>query len=142
MPRESDGELTIVFGPPAEPSLRQHFDAYQAAAWKGRDDEARRYETLEKELFEEIFQGNGEEDSIFDELLSGALETKVRVRRFDFGQSIMRGLWVPTVVIHARDLEFLPGARVVRFPPEAETRNALVAAVGSALKREWVFSLT
>jgi hypothetical protein len=108
-PPAGAGELTFILGPPIEPEQRRAFDDYQAAMAADREQDARRYEALEREYLEVIFtKEQAGEASIFAELLGAALGAPVRVLRTSFDAAMQGGLWVVAVTVSGRDLVFGP----------------------------------
>jgi hypothetical protein len=122
-------ELTFLLGPPADAQQRASFDRMQAAIRSGPAEEAKAYERKQAVYFAELFRRERDEPSIVEDLLAAVLGATVRLRDYNLTIGLARGLWVPCLTFA------LPDSRV-----ENDDRNAIAAALGKMLQRDWVMS--
>lgn len=134
-------KLLIALGPPPDGWEREMFDECQREMEdKGVSNGPHRWEEYEREIIEEglLGQGAGGRSGI-EELLSKLYRTGVRVTKHSIDHGVNGGQWVVSFFIPAsgvcrEDGEALP------WPPAKAEREAIGAAIGYLLRREWVFA--
>jgi hypothetical protein len=122
-------ELTFILGPPADAQQRAFFDRMQAAIRSGPAAEAATYEREQAACFAELFRRERDEPSIVEDLLAAILGATVRLRDHELTIGLARGFWVPCLTFA------LPDSAV-----QDDGRNAIAAALGKMLQRDWVMS--
>jgi hypothetical protein len=134
-------KLLITLGPLPDGWEREMFDDYQ------RKMEANDFsggphgwEEYEREIIGEVLFGRGAGGrSGIEEFLSQLYRTGVKVTKHFMGNGTNRGLWVVSFSIPASGVCREDGIPLPWPPAEAE-RDAIGAAIGYILRREWVFT--
>ena len=140
-PPQLPESITFVLGPPARPDERANFDRYEAELARPaeeRDEEfCASYENVMQGYLSELVKGNGGDGSPspIEEIFEIVLGVPIRIRWHSVGFGILRGQHNHNLHLPWNDV-LTPSGPLPALSDDVV--QALAAAIGYALKLDWV----